>query len=781
MIKIQPLNNIIASAKSSVIKTVKMQDIAPYFIGSAAAGCMGVLVSNFVRDFNNTFDKDNYFKLKINPETNKPYAPDIFQKAAAMNLYVGNDVLVTAPTGTGKTAIAEYVITKNLKEGKRTFYTTPLKALSNEKYRDFCNTYGEENVGLITGDTKINKDAPIIIMTTEVYRNMTAKNVEDGSAGKSSMPKGVKTVIFDELQYLGDIDRGGIWEQSIMFTPKDVQILSLSATIGNNKEINEWIASTKGQKSVYVSPKAGYIPERTITKETVLIDVPPENRHVPLHFEVVHGAAEISIPRGATKKEKLRAKQEAARRAQSMLAKPREEVFKTLTQNLKLQGKLPAIYFVFSKKESRHLLKYLSKESEILTTEAEQDEIAKIIKGYLDKGVYLGESLDTEALIKGYALHNAGMLPSQKMLIEELFQKKLVKVVIATETLSAGINMPAKTTVISSPRKPASTSDGGADRKRDLTSNEFHQMAGRAGRRGIDTEGYCISISCNPLQNKFYDDLIASGSNPLNSNMDLDYSFITNYMSNYIGAEKLINVLSKSLYVHNPDNSINSAKLNELMQRYYIRKGILKDNGYIDDNGKLTVKGEMIKLLNGYEQIPLINLISGKVFENLTPVEMSGIVGGLANIEYNTRGELPEKPFELDTETGRNFRNAAYASFAEIKDYDLKSAELYTQRELSLNPRIMEHLYCWAKLNSEEPESRRNWKELFNGEIKSSIKDEGTLFKEINMTADLIKQLTEAAHEGLVFAEKKEDSVYYSELENCLKQALNLIQREPIT
>lgn len=780
MIKVQPVN-IIANTKSSILKSVKTPDIAPYFIGSAAAGCMGILVSDFVRNFNKTADKDNYFKLKINPETGKPYTPDIFQKAAAMNLYLGNDVLVTAPTGTGKTAIAEYVITKNLNVGKRTFYTTPLKALSNEKYRDFCNIYGEENVGLLTGDTKINKDAPVVIMTTEVYRNMAAKDIEDGISGKSSLPKDVKTVIFDELQYLGDVDRGGIWEQSIMFTPKDVQILSLSATIGNNKEINDWIASVKGQIGVYVSPDARYIADRKTAKETVLIDVPSENRHVPLNFEVVHGAAEISIPRGATKKEKLRAKQEAARRSQSMFAKPRDDVFKTLTQNLRIQGKLPAIYFVFSKKESKHLLKYLSKESEILTTNAEQDEIAKIIKKYLDEGIYLGESLDTEALIKGYALHNAGMIPSQKMLVEELFQKKLIKVVIATETLSAGINMPAKTTVISSPRKPASTSDGGADRKRNLTANEFHQMAGRAGRRGIDTEGYCVSISCNPVQNKFYEDLIASDSNPLTSNMDLDYSFITNYISGYIGAEKLTKILSKSLYVRNPDSSVNSAKLNELMQRYYIRKEILKENNYIDDKGKLTVKGEMIKLLNGYEQIPLINLVNDRIFENLTPVELAGIAGGLANIEYNTRGELPSKPFELDIECGKNFQNAAYASYAEVKDYDEKSAELYPQRELNINPRITEHLYYWAKLNSEDNESKKNWKEIFTGEIKSSLKDEGTLFKEINMTADLIKQLTEAAHEGLVFAETKDDSRYYSELESCLKQALELIQREPVT
>ena len=472
--------------------------LSPYKITALSLGATGLALSTFIKDYRKTVDKDNYFQLKINPETKTPYKPDIFQEASGMNLYLGNDVLVTAPTGTGKTAIAEYVITKNLKDGKRTFYTTPLKALSNEKFRDFSKIYGEENVGLLTGDTKINTTAPIIVMTTEVYRNMTASNLFNFDKNSEDMSKDLKTVIFDELQYLGDVDRGGIWEQSIMFTPKNVQILSLSATIGNNVDINNWIASTKGRKGIAITPQRGYLANKKEVLETVLINVPPENRHVPLTFEIEHAAAEIKIPKGVSKKQKILAKKEGARRSQTMFAKPRDEAYKTLTKKLHNENKLPAIYFVFSKKECRHLLKYLSTESELLTTEKEQKEIENIINKYKEQGIYLGESLNQDALKKGYAIHNAGLLPSQKQLIEELFQKKLVKVVLATETLSAGINMPAKTTVISSPRKPSSTTDGGDDHKRNLTPNEFHQMAGRAGRRGIDTEGFCFALTCNP-------------------------------------------------------------------------------------------------------------------------------------------------------------------------------------------------------------------------------------------------------------------------------------------
>ena len=188
-----------------------------------------------ISDFDRTVNA-NYFKL---PATAKP---DVFQLAAAQNIFLDNDVLVTAPTGTGKTAIAHYAIGKNMRDGKKTFYTTPLKALSNEKFRDFQKIYGFENVGILTGDTKINSEAPIIIMTTEVYRNMV---FGDKFGHKNDLLNNLKTVIFDELHYMGDIDRGGIWEQSIFLSKPETQLLSLSATIGNNKEIASWMSQIR--------------------------------------------------------------------------------------------------------------------------------------------------------------------------------------------------------------------------------------------------------------------------------------------------------------------------------------------------------------------------------------------------------------------------------------------------------------------------------------------------------------------------------------------------------
>jgi len=770
MPKINPISNI--KINTSLLNNKKAFNrliTAPYALGAIAVGTTGILISSFLKDFNKTSQEDNYFQLKTNPQTGKHYDPDVFQTAAAKNLYLGNDVLVTAPTGTGKTAIAQYAITKNLNEGKRTFYTAPLKALSNQKYREFSEVYGEENVGIITGDTKINTDAPIIIMTTEVYRNMAVNDVfnkdKDGYRG---LPQDLKTVIFDELHYLDDIDRGGIWEQSIMFTPQDVQILSLSATIGNNEEINNWIASTKKRNASAVTPDERYNPINKPEKESVLINVPPENRHVPLEKEIIRVGAEIRYPKGGTKKQVIEAKKIAARKSQSIEAKPNDAGFKEITRKLNEEGKLPAIYFVYNKKDSRHLLKFLSTESELLTTEKERDEIARIIKEeYLDKGIYLGEGLNTTALLKGYATHNAGMLPNQKKLIEELFQKRLVKVAIATTTLSAGINMPAKTVVISSPivaGKPK-------------TPNEEAQEHGRAGRRGIDTIGYVYMMSCNQEQTKLYQELTNSRPNDLKSRLELDYSTVANYIANSYDENVLKKFLSKSYYVFDNEKGVNKEKLNELVDSYNIKKDILNSEGYIKNNGELSTKGKMIKHLNGYEQIPIINILADRTLESLEPKQIAGVLGGLANIEYNAKSELPRKPFEIRRKDDSAFAITANKVAKAVEKYANATERLHPKEDILVDAKAMDHIYTWAELNEENDNSLENWKTIYENNIKNTGTDEGGLHKEIIMTIDLIKQLIGVCEVGASISEKHHD--YYVNLADKLYATLDLIQREP--
>ena len=725
-----------------------------------SAGMVSDKCKNFFKSI-----RDNFFQLKTNPETNQPFEPDIFQTTSANYLYIGDDVIVTAPTGTGKTAIAEYVMTKNLQEGKRTFYTTPLKALSNEKFRDFSNIYGEENVGLLTGDTKINTKAPIVIMTTEVYRNMATSAYFDKDR---KLPDDLKTVIFDELQYLGDVDRGGVWETSLMLTPPEVQILSLSATAKNAGEINSWIGKIRGKKGFGVNIDGNYHSNPSNKTRSVWVDVPSANRHVPLDIKLEH-----VLPDGSKKAAPKSKKKNTEDFKKALGAKTSLSTYKYLTKNLRDDGKLPAIYFIFSKKDSRALLKYFEEYGDTLTTKEEQNQIQEIIDKYKEDDRYLGESLNIEAMLKGYATHNAGMLPTQKELIEELFQKKLLKVAVATETLSAGINMPAKTTVITSVRKPASTSDELHDGKRNLTPNEFHQMAGRAGRRGIDKHGYCLPLSCNKAQTEIIEDLMASPSNNLSSNFKFDFAFVVNYMSQFEGMEEVRNFINRTFFAQG-----NEHKANALVKEFKVKRDVLRENNFI--NGKeLTLKGELLRHINGYEQIPVINFIAEKNLDGLTPVELAGIVGGMANIEYRDALRMKETIFGIVNEN-EVVKDKADELNDEVKAYSESVADLYPDIKMGVSDKVINHIYEWAKLNSENDDSRDNWKNLYTGYLKETIRDEGTLFKEITMTVDLMKQMIGICDVGEDLSVETKDKDYYADLRENLYDAIDLIQKEPI-
>ena len=732
---------------------------------SASAAITASMMSDKCKNFFKTLDH-NYFQLKTNKETGFPYEPDIFQKTSANHLFLGDDVIVTAPTGTGKTAIAEYIMTKNLNEAKRTFYTTPLKALSNEKFRDFSNIYGESNVGLLTGDTKINTNAPIVVMTTEVYRNMATSAYFDKNR---QLPDDLKTVIFDELQYLGDVDRGGVWETSIMLTPPSVQMLSLSATAKNASDINNWISKIRGEKSINALIDGNYHTNPSNKPRCVWVDVPSQNRHVPLDIKLEHVQAD-----SGKKSNNRNAKKKFSDDFQnSISAKTGLSTYKTITQKLRTNDKLPAIFFIFSRKDSRGLLKYFEEYGETLTTKDEQKEISEVIKKYENNNRYLGESLNIQAMLKGYAIHNAGMLPVQKELIEELFQKKLLKIAIATETLSAGINMPAKTTIITSVRKPSSTSDELNDGKRNLTPNEFHQMAGRAGRRGIDTHGYCYPLSCNTEQARVFDELKKSTSNDLISNFKFDFAFVANYMSQFEGMDEVRDFISKTFYAQ---GDVNKGK--DLFKEFKVKRNILRENGFI--NGKdLTLKGELLRHINGYEQIPVINFIGNKYLDGLDTIQLAAIVSGMANIEYKNAMRAKENIFGMNNEDDV-IKIKADELNDEVMQYSDNIAEINPNIKLGVNDKAINHIYEWAKLNSQNKNSVENWKSLYKGELKETIRDEGSLFKEIVMTVDLAKQMISICEAGVQYAESDTDKNYYKNLKNKLYDVITLLQKEPV-
>ncbi len=425
---------------------------------------------------------------------------DDFQKEAVDYINNGKSVVVCAPTGAGKTCIAESAIQKALEENTRLFYTTPLKALSNQKFYDFGRKYGAGNVGLLTGDTSINRDAPIVVMTTEVFRNMLY-NTNFGSL-KDNL-RDVKYVVLDEVHYMNDEQRGTVWEESIIYCPNNIQIIALSATVANSKQLCDWI--------------------NTVHSRTELVYT--DFRPVPLRYFYYDSSKPFEIlplltPEGRLNK---RIKPEKKLNFHSRQAKKRNSV-KDLINVLHKKDMLPAIFFTFSRKKCDENMEKCSDIN--LITQKECEEIKKEVKEFLKDHTYLENNKNLEYLYNGVASHHAGLLPAWKLLVERLFQKGLIKVVFATETLAAGINMPARTTVISAISK---RTDSG---HRMLSANEFLQMSGRAGRRGMDKIGYVVVMGTQFQSPEEVADLVRSDANPLESQFSPSYSMVLNLMQN---------------------------------------------------------------------------------------------------------------------------------------------------------------------------------------------------------------------------------------------------------
>ena len=426
---------------------------------------------------------------------------DDFQLEAINHIQEGKSVVVCAPTGAGKTCIAQSAIHLALEKGERIFYTTPLKALSNQKFNDFSRIYGQDSVGLLTGDTTINRDAQIVVMTTEVFRNMlygtTFGTVKDNLAN-------VKYVVLDEVHYMNDESRGTVWEESIIYCPTNIQLIALSATVQNSRQLTDWI--------------------NTVHSKTELVYT--DFRPVPLRFfyydsSKPHAILPLLTPSGDLNK-KIRPE------SKFKYFNKKEKVKNPTTsviEVLKEKNMLPAIYFTFSRKKcdenARKCLKL-----ELLSKE-ETLELNKIIDEYLKENPYLENNPQLDLIKSGIASHHAGLLPGWKALVEKLFQKGLIKVVFATETLAAGINMPARTTIISSISK---RTDNG---HRTLSANEFLQMSGRAGRRGMDEIGYVVVIG-TPFQTPAeVATLVKSDANPLESKFSPSYSMVLNLLQRF--------------------------------------------------------------------------------------------------------------------------------------------------------------------------------------------------------------------------------------------------------
>ncbi|MGW7055490.1 DEAD/DEAH box helicase [Streptomyces sp. NPDC054887] len=476
---------------------------------------------------------------------------DPYQVDACKALEAGKGVLVAAPTGSGKTIVGEFAVHLALAEGRKCFYTTPIKALSNQKFQDLVRRYGADKVGLLTGDNSVNADAPVIVMTTEVLRNMLY-------AGSQAL-RGLAYVVMDEVHYLSDRFRGAVWEEVIIHLPDSVTLVSLSATVSNAEEFGDWLDTVRGDTEVIVSEHRPVPLWQHVLAGRKMYDLFEESDdgrggRREVNPDLVRMARmENSSPfaRGRGRGNSREADRERERRQRSRIWTPaRPEVIERLDS----AGLLPAITFIFSRAGCEAAvqqclyagLRLNDQDERMLVREIVEERTASIPGEDLH---VLGYYEWLEGLERGIAAHHAGMLPTFKEVVEELFVRGLVKAVFATETLALGINMPARSVVLEKLVK------WNGEQHADITPGEYTQLTGRAGRRGIDVEGHAVVLWQRGMDPGALAGLAGTRTYPLRSSFRPSYNMAVNLVEQF-GRHRSRELLETSFAQFQADKSV---------------------------------------------------------------------------------------------------------------------------------------------------------------------------------------------------------------------------------
>jgi superfamily II RNA helicase len=445
--------------------------------------------------------------LALDLPTLFPFPLDPFQLEAIDALNQGHSVVVSAPTGSGKTLVGEYAIHRALAHGRKVFYTTPLKALSNQKLRDFRDQFGAERVGLLTGDLSLNREAQVVVMTTEIFRNMLYAEIDHPDDDPLA---DVEAVVLDECHYMNDSQRGTVWEESIIHCPASVQLVALSATVANAGQLTDWIEAVHG-------------PTRLVHSD---------HRPVPLAFSFcsAKGLHPLLNEEGTALHPNCkvwRAPKGSRRKGPKTPKPPQPEPppLAFVIAQMAERQMLPAIYFIFSRRGCDKGVRDLGRLC--LVNPQEQVRIQARLEAFQAVSPEAVRDGHVDPLLRGIASHHAGVLPAWKELIEDLFQQGLIKVVFATETLAAGINMPARSTVISALSKRTERGH------RPLMGSEFLQMAGRAGRRGLDSQGYVVTVQSRFEGVREAGQLALAPADPLVSQFTPSYGMVLNLLQRY--------------------------------------------------------------------------------------------------------------------------------------------------------------------------------------------------------------------------------------------------------
>ena len=600
---------------------------------------------------------------------------DRFQQEAIDYINQGYSVIVSAPTGAGKTAIAEHVIEACLQKNTGVIYTAPIKALSNQKFRDFQSQY-QDRIGILTGDVSINPGAPVLIMTTEIFRN---KILDEPASLKP-----YSWIIFDEIHYLDNPERGTVWEESLIFLPEHMKIVGLSATIPNIKQLAAWIESIHKR------------PFKTVIEE---------KRPVPLHFAFQCQNEVVD------KIERLR-----------RLRFGRPNKLSTLTNYLREKDGLPCIYFVFGRRRAEDLafellgFNFLSPKEKTQITQLFND---------LCQRFDLSHERTAQTLYplvqRGIAYHHAGMLPTLKEVVERLFTSRLLKVIFTTETFALGINMPSRSVIFDELRKFYGRY------VRTLKTRDFYQMAGRAGRRGIDKEGFVYSrINPNRINIEEVKRIIYGRAEEVRSQLNTSYATILNLYEKYQEDLFKIYPLSLHYFQSRKHEQIEAVRLIEAKLK------LLKEWNYISGDA-LTQKGQFAKSVYGYELI-LAELYDQNILEQLDEVDLGVLAAAVVFEPRKNQGVAGL------SKNARRIRHISEEVFAEIKHKEQRY-RIYPTSKIPFF-HLSTTMEAWLRGTA------------FEKILRFTDTDEGEVIRYFRMSVQILREINDARVASSILKEK---------------------------
>lgn len=649
---------------------------------------------------------------KIGKPEPTPFTPDPFQEKALENILF-QDVLVSAPTGSGKTWIALEATKNYISHGLRVWYATPLKALSNAKHQEFGLALGEENVGILTGDRKENPDAPVIVGTTEILRNQLYDSMESGT------DVGVNLVILDEAHYLGDPDRGVVWEEVLIYLPPRVRTLLLSATVSNANEVAQWLEHTR----------------KAPCKVILSVDRP-----VPLHPLFLMPSGELTPFLAGRRLFPQVAALAKDRKKSKRVYENETPNFNRILGVLREFNLLPAIIFMKSRSDCDKALATLSP----APLKPYEDGFDRELASYLEANPELETQRHLDRLLTcRVGVHHAGHLPAWRMLVENMMLSGHLEAIFSTSTVAAGVNFPARTVVI------LQTDRFDGKSFVDMTATDFHQMTGRAGRRGKDKAGFMVMVP-----GKFFDvslahELLTSSPEPLRSRIAINFSMTLNLLLSHDPAG-VIRLLELSFAAFNL-NKLQAKKIKaKLIKDFFKHMGLLQELGYLDKEGAPTADGKWAARLRLDQPLLIAELIRNGDFSELDPVTLASLISPFV-VDKDREVRLDRELWKDTRRLWRKFRRMIESlkpliNFMISRGFDFPAITFWPCAGTLL----------WT--------SQVEWDEL----TENLSADEGDLAMMLLRTADHLRQLI-----GL------ED--HEPELAAAAKQGVQLIMRPPLT